>query len=399
MSTQRFLVLRVVGVATLFFAVSSARLVAANNDDVALRAQAMAVATVHDPNHPDADPTADPRYYAALRYFLAKGADEMVLPHGVDGARALRMPSAVPSTMPMLKLDSDPDYRNWLVEQPAASVLSDQGFGIQGVRSIGSNFIHPGDGNSQFDSVILLRGPRTKFCSAVLLSSVLALTAGHCLCPYSPDYAEMGDDPYLAPPPQPKIRTSFQAVALDCLNLDGTMPGNDYALVLLDTPVSPTPAKIDPAGVVEKLTAGGTIWVAGYGATSAAGVDSPSQKNFIKALIVSPFCGRAGPQADSSLYKCSTGNELVSTHILNDSGQTTFGGPCHGDSGGAVFARPSEAVEGAVDKRFYLVAIVSRVVDPHGACGDATVYTLLTSQLVAALRTAASRDLHTQLQP
>ncbi len=345
----------------------------------------------------------DPKYFATLRALLSNAADNLNIGAPNLGTRAISVASglatiAIP-TVTVTPLDQDRSYQLWLSSQVVAKNRSLDGFDHDGTRSIGGTLVQPG--NKLFDSVVLLQSSGTQmgpFCSGVLLTTVLVVTAAHCIC-LGLNFVVVGNNPNTDQGVFPQVSQVYQPPDFDCAHKDATAAGHDYALIVLDSAASGAHAVVAPDAVIKGLTNGNSVWAAGFGVMSdGGGVEVPAPKNYVQAPIISASCSRPDwlpdgatgtHQSDAQYYNCKPGQELVSQGIKAN-GSAVAGGPCDGDSGGAIFASQSDAAGSGPTKPLFLVGIISRSPSNGADCGGAMIYSLLNGTVRSELAAAAA---------
>ncbi len=337
-------------------------------------------------------PAGDPRYYASLRFLLSDMADQLAnSTGGFDFTREI-VPTSEDKTKDVqsLMLDSDPLYQNWLskrslfLDGPSISEPS------MSTRSIGGNIVPSDD---PFQSVALMQGVNggSQICSAVLVEVDIMISAAHCLCYGTPGLIVVGRDPKDDAADDYPTPTGVKTAAGGKCKPDESMPGSDIGVLSIkpgQIKAQVRQRRAIPADVslLASLKPDSTVWVVGFGTRSAFVVE-PTLKNYIAAPVVP--CDRS----NTAKYGCIRGREIVSIDRVDVNFKRVSGGPCHGDSGGAVFYDDVRAGRGHL--RRYLIGLVSRIARPNLPCGDATVYTLLSSEVrreivqeIKALRTA-----------
>ncbi|MEM5471924.1 trypsin-like serine protease [Hoeflea sp. AS60] len=284
-----------------------------------------------------------------------------------------------------LYIDGDPVFQNWVATvKPIQTITLDSGDADAQdssvrIRSIGGNRVRPGQLTQV--AALLLRNNRP-VCSATAISRRHFLTAAHCFCGSSqPVTIAFGDD--TSGGFTRAFGTSFRLVEgaqdMDCSNyvsLRRTIGGSDLAVVELNQDVGElylkSPAALPNAADIANIEQGTTAVIAGYGRRST----NPRSRSFrigVKNYLVSPI---VDVTCDGNRYDCVEGREIVSRDT-----RTGGVGPCSGDSGGAMFVK-SEKDSGP---SFVLVAVVSRMARSNLRCGDAVVFSLLSSENISQI--------------
>jgi hypothetical protein len=223
---------------------------------------------------------------------------------------------------------------------------------------------------NQFQNCVLIGDASGYFCSGVLISDQLVLTAGHCADGGEPSKVLFGtgeDDP-----------------RAEVFDVDGPVernPGysrdhnylNDLTLIVLRDKVSPTlkPAKIAPSSVftVQQFR---SVRLVGFGTSDQQARQGFGVKRYGDTAVVSPDCRQSGDEK----YGGHPGLEFVAGDQRVDT--------CRGDSGGPVFWEGS-------DKEWLLAGTTSRWTENHShICGDGGIY-VRTDQYRQWIRDVAGR--------
>lgn len=192
---------------------------------------------------------------------------------------------------------------------------------------------------STFGEVVLLTSAGAPACSAVRLSPLTLVTAGHCVGTFDAAVDALGAAPVASVEEYPSSWLSFDAAIV---RLGRPSPG----------PVA-TPLHPCEAGA---LAVGAAGWVVGFGATDAGGVSGAGTRRVASVVIRDPACES---RAAGCQERVSPGGELIAGGDGVDA--------CVGDSGGGLFV--------ATDAGLRLAGLVSRGVDGGGAaCGDGGIY-------------------------
>ena len=335
-----------------------------------------------------------PQYNAALRGALGLAAASYAVPGGgFDLTRAVKLPS--PASMqvpPVTRVDADSRYGEWLRQHSDAPVVELNLADCTKVdaRVVGGTRIK----NPRcFSDVALAFETATKpFCSAVLIKNRhIMLTAGHCVCDASMEYAVFGLDltsphSYRVPIVDRRLHDGIKCPGPDVTEAESqaSAAGRDMAGLRLfkDVPADVAqPRDLPYPGIALQLYNSGvkTLVVAGFGFTEAS-PDTPQwvvdrkQKTFGLTGIISPDCaGSEGGRPDADSYGCVPGKEILAV-------DPRLVGPCAGDSGGGAYM----LAERAGSKLPILVGLNSRSVLDHTApCGDGAIYTLLDAEAVS----------------
>jgi secreted trypsin-like serine protease len=339
-------------------------------------------------------PLGSPEYTAAIRAAMMLTADSLATSSGqFDLTRTISIPRPQlrESSEPVLKVDGDDRYLSWLLQESNHAVVQ---LGITGcanmqTRVVGGNKIR----NSEcFSEVALAFESSTKpFCSAVLINTRTLLTAAHCVCDVSMQYAVFGlnlDDPQAY-----RIAINGQKIheGVKCRKDGATeeeqeqsLIGEDIALLWLgrDVPSNIAQPRVLPSiGAASTLYANGnhTLVVVGFGYTEAdpktpEWLVDQKQKTFGMTGIISIDCaGGHASASDSTTYGCGPGKEILAKdpHLV---------GPCPGDSGGGAYMLSDQS--GTMVP--VLVGVTSRSILQHVApCGDGAIYTALTTETLS----------------
>jgi len=136
---------------------------------------------------------------------------------------------------------------------------------------------------------------------------------------------------------------------------------NDLMLLILAEKVkSVEPRRLASAAIVDAALDGRVV---GFGTTDLAGQKGYGVKRYADVPIVSQACkGTVNGQADSGVYGCHIGKEIVAGKplLLRDT--------CRGDSGGPFYVADGH-------KRWFLAGVTSRGTDlATTMCGDGGLY-------------------------
>lgn len=238
-------------------------------------------------------------------------------------------------------------FRNLNFQRNMLLVLDD---GKQGTRIVGGREAP----RNEFQNCVLIGDTTRYFCSGVLISDQLVLTAGHCADGEQPTRVLFGtgeDDP--------------RAAVFDVDGPPERNPGyskdqnylNDLTLIVLHGKVTAnvSPAKIAPPSIfnVQQFR---TVRLVGFGMSDQQARQGFGVKRYGDTGVVSPDCEQAGDEK----YGGHPGLEFVAGDQRVDT--------CRGDSGGPVFWENSQ-------KEWLLVGTTSRWTANHShICGDGGVY-------------------------
>jgi hypothetical protein len=254
-------------------------------------------------------------------------------------------------------------FRNANFQRNMLLVLDD---GKQGTRIFGGKEAP----RNEFQNCVLIGDATRYFCSGVLVSDQLVLTAGHCADGEQPTRVLFGtgdDDP--------------RAAVFDVDGPPERNPGyakdqnylNDLTLIVLRDKVSTTvrPAKIAPSTIFSPQQFR-TVRLVGFGTSDEQARQGFGVKRYGDTAVVSPDCQQSGDEK----YGGHPGLEFVAGDQRVDT--------CRGDSGGPVFWENSQ-------KEWLLVGTTSRWTANHiHICGDGGVY-VRTDRYLQWINEVASR--------
>jgi hypothetical protein len=238
-------------------------------------------------------------------------------------------------------------FRNANFQRNMLLVLDD---GNKGTRIFGGKEAP----RNEFQNCVLIGDTTRYFCSGVLVSDQLVLTAGHCADGEQPTRVLFGtgeDDPRAAVFEVDGVPERNPGYAKDQNYL------NDLTLIVLRDKVSTTvrPAKIAPSTIFSPQQFR-TVRLVGFGMSDEQARQGFGVKRYGDTAVVSPDCQQSGDEK----YGGHPGLEFVAGDQRVDT--------CRGDSGGPVFWENSQ-------KEWLLVGTTSRWTANHThICGDGGVY-------------------------
>jgi hypothetical protein len=211
------------------------------------------------------------------------------------------------------------------------------------INGVADNGAHPNVGT------IIWRdagGALFRSCSGTMISTTVFLTAAHCLVldPAFPGEAPVGVsfDAVIADPPTSYLSGTAHAhpnfVWGNGQGYGATGPKSndpfDVGVIVLDTPVSATPAHLATVGLLDTLQAKNglkstTFVTVGYGATD------PAQPG------AAHCCGPRGERRFAVETFRSLAKAMLDT---NQNAATGNGGGCYGDSGGPHFLGTTDVI-------------------------------------------------------
>jgi secreted trypsin-like serine protease len=287
--------------------------------------------------HAEATAAHDDR--AFLQALRDHAMPSMPAPSG-GGARSLGLPTPRPTdTGP--KLDADPRY--------LANVRALANRTKQNARIIGGT----GVVGKEWDDCVAV-GDDTRFgCTGTLIAPNVVLTAGHCEVLHT--RVLVGND---------VTKTGGEIRVVSHVRHPGwtTQLKNDLMLLILE---KAAPAVKPRAIATSKLIDAATdARVVGFGTTDVGGTMGFGIKQQTDVPIVSAACrGKVNGRADSAVYACHVGQELVAGKplLLHDT--------CRGDSGGPLYVADARG-------NWFLAGVTSRGTgQTTNLCGDGGLYT------------------------
>jgi len=298
-------------------------------------------------------PKDDAAFVAALR----AGAKAPAPGGGGGGARSIGLPVGDRHVQQGAKLDADPRY--------LANVRALAKRTARNARIIGGTNVVGKD----FDDCVAVGSDADFGCTGTLIAPTVVLTAGHCEALHTRIF--VGNDTSK----QGRIYRVKQHVRHP--QWDAQL-NNDLMLLILDKPVTGVaPRKLATATAINKAT---DARVVGFGTTDTAGTKGYGNKQQTDVPIVSPSCqGKVSGKADSNVYGCHAGKELVAGKplLLHDT--------CKGDSGGPLYVANKQG-------QWLLAGVTSRGTDLSTTmCGDGGTYTrvdMYRTWIIKASKTA-----------
>jgi secreted trypsin-like serine protease len=225
--------------------------------------------------------------------------------------------------------------------------------------------------------------PGTTFCSGVLLSRWVILTAAHCVCRKDrPSHIFVGEEPG-ASGAYHALRRERRLARDECpssMAKPQLRLRRDLALLRLQRPVPDAKrAQLAPEGL---LTRDGTYVIAGFGALDQAGRERDDRKRYAVVPIASVECGEATAPAQ---YGCLPREEMVA-------GGDGEADTCDGDSGGPLFVSARDGAGAERGENLFLAGVTSRpVLGSNRQCGKGGVY----ERMSPAARQWLARELKT----
>jgi hypothetical protein len=337
-----------------------------------------------------------PEYTRALRRAIKVATDQLATANGgYDPSRAIVLPDANPAVdnpQITLRVDSDNRYAAWLDKAADQPVIA---FDLNNcskadARVIGGTKIQ--DKRCFSDVALAYESSSKPFCSAVLILPRVMLTAAHCVCDTSMQFAVFGiviDDPTNITIPidhqqiYDGVRCKGSGVSEEAQAR--SLVGRDIALLFLEADVPPNvaqPSALPTTELATDLYASGNknLVVVGFGYTELVPGNGDwladnKRKTYGITAILSPDCtGMQSDQPDQDVYGCVAGKEILAKddHPV---------GPCWGDSGGGAYMLVNRLNSNG--NMAVLVGLNSRpILHYETKCGDGAIYTSLTPEIV-----------------
>lgn len=260
------------------------------------------------------------------------GARSIGLPTPTDGGRR---PDAGP------RLDADPRY--------LANVRALANRTKQNARIIGGTVVVGKD----WDDCVAVGDDASWGCTGTLIAANVVLTAGHCEVLHTRVF--VGNDV------AKKGRVLRVARHVRHPGWNRQLRNDVMLLILERAAPAVKPRAMAPAKLIDGAT---DARVVGFGTTDLAGTQGYGIKQQTDVPIVSAACrGKLNGRADSAVYGCHVGQELVAGKplLLHDT--------CRGDSGGPLYVADSRG-------RWFLAGVTSRgTAQATNMCGDGGLYT------------------------